>query len=79
MIAGARTSILKVGGQGISLVDAEIINQLIFSPLIQVLNSTHTGWATITINKSTPVIDNGESLQSVEFEFNLPSKAVQNV
>lgn len=79
MIAGARTDILQVGVQGISNADAEVIKQLTFSPLIQVLNSAHSGWSTITIKEATPIIDTSETLQAFDFSFNLPPREVQNV
>lgn len=76
---GTRTEIMKFGVQGVPNADAAVISKLVVSPRVQYLDKDQGRWVTLLNTGSKPTWRSNEPMQTLEFEFSIPSVMLQTL
>jgi hypothetical protein len=68
---------IVVGAEGISNADFDVLRRITTSPLIEYYDEETEKWMVVTLKNGTTSKDTALPTQAVEFEFTLPSPALQ--
>lgn len=68
---------ITAGAEGLTTTEFEVIRKMVWSPRIEYYDPELDKWMVLTIKKGTSSKDTRSPVQSLEFEFNLPQRAVQ--
>lgn len=68
---------VRVGAQGLSQTEYDVLSNLIYSPKIEWFNEESQSWIRLSVAGSNIERDNRNILSEVEFTFNLPEPQVQ--
>ena len=77
LISATRKDLITVGSQSVSIEDAEVLNTLIFSPLIEYYDTTTGTWQKVLIESASVPIDYDDTACVVTFTFKLPTRNIQ--
>lgn len=68
---------IRVGAQGLSQAEYDVLSNLIYSPKIEWFNEESQSWIRLSVASSNIERDNRNILSEVEFTFTLPEPQVQ--